>query len=238
MPSVDPPRLRRRIVLFEGRQHPSDQYFPSWQFDRAGEAWTGADRPLATLPDEPTEAALGYPWPPWVAVWSPQGSSAVTLDWRALSASIAATGLNEGYPSGAALDPATAATVKLGETVAYLGRDSTFHPLAAVDQGPVDLRVQILGAARPLWSTLLADEQFAPGTSAQQPAGLVHLDRGTRYLVRQEFGQLPAVPDTDKREPGLTRHVWDPAIGRVATLAKVTAAPAYGADRFAILEVA
>ena len=135
-------------------------------------------------------------------------------------------------------DPASAAAVTLGETIAYLGRDATFHPLAAVDQGPVDLRAQLLGAARPLWSTLIADEQFAPGTSAQQPAGLVLVDRGTRYLVRREFGALPAVPDTDKREPGLTRWIWDPAIGRVASLSKVTTAPQFGVDRFAILEVA
>ena len=134
--------------------------------------------------------------------------------------------------------PGAAAAVTLGETVAYLGRDATFHPLAAVDQGPVDLKVQILGAARPLWSVLIADEQFQPGTSAQQPTALVLIDRGTRYLVRREFGALPATPDTDKRETGLTRWIFDPALGRVAALSKVTTAPAYGADRFAILEVA
>ena len=230
MPFVDPPRLRRRIVLFEARQHPRDQYFPSYRFDRAGELWGASWPGGATLPDEPTETLLGYPWPPMIVLWTAQGSAVVQLDWRALdSAAIGA----------AVVAPAAAAAVTLGDTtIAYLGRDSTFHPLAAVDQGPVDLKVQLLGAARPLWSVLIADEQFQPGTSAQQPTALVLIDRGTRYLVRREFGALPAIPDTDKREPGLTRWIWDEALGRVAALSKVTAAPAYGADRFAILEVA
>ena len=230
MPFVDPPRLRRRIVLFEARQHPRDQYFPSYRFDLAGELWDDTWPGGATLPDEATETSLGYPWPPMVVLWTAQGSAVVQVDWRALDPSMI----------GAAVDaPRNAAAVTLGDdTIAYLGRDAMFHPLAAVDEGPIDLRVQLLGAARPLWSVLIADEQFQPGTSAQQPTALVLIDRGTRYLVRREFGALPAIPDTDLREPGLTRWVWDEALGRVSALSKVTAAPAYGADRFAILEVA
>ena len=231
MPSVDPPRLRRRIVLFEARQHPRDQFFPAYRFDRAGEDWSGASPSGATLPDEATETALGYPWPPMVVLWAPQGSAVLTLDWRGLDAATSGTALQIGQLG-------QFAAVTLGETIAYLGRDATFHPLAAVDDGPVDLRAQLLGAARPLWSTLIADEQFQPGTSAQQPSGLVLVDRGTRYLVRREFGALPAVPDTDLREPGLTRWIWDPALGRAAALSKVTTAPQFGADRFAIIEVA
>ena len=227
MPFVDPPRLRRRIVLFESRQHPADQYFPSWQFERAGEEWSGTSRD-ATLPDEAIEVSLGYPWPPMIVVWAPQGHSVVQEDWRGLSEST----------SGAAVDPAAAVAVTLGETIAFLGRDHMHRPLAAVDQGPVDLKVQLLGAARPLWSALIADEQFAPGTGSQQPGALVLIDRGTRYLVRREFGQLPATPDTDLREPGLTRWVWDPGLGRISALAKVTTEPAYGPDRFSVLEVA
>lgn len=182
------------------------------------------------LPDEATETSLGYPWPPMIVLWTAQGSAVVQVDWRAVEPSII---------GAAVVAPDNAVAVTLGDsTIAYLGRDDEFHPLAAVDQGPIDLKVQLLGAGRTLWSVLVADEQFQPGTSATQPVGLVLIDRGTRYLVRREFGALPAVPDTDKRETGLTRWIWDEALGRVSALSKVTAAPAYGADRFAILEVA
>ena len=106
------------------------------------------------FPTKTAETRLGYPWPPWIGVWAPQGHAALRFDWRGLAVAVA-TG---------AVDPAAAYPVELGGLTVYLGRDNAHRPLAAVaGTHRVDVKAQYLGAARQLWAALEADAQLVRG---------------------------------------------------------------------------
>ena len=89
MPLGEVPRLGRLLTLFEGRHHPPDMPFPAFTFTARG-SWRSADSPIgAELPDQTAETRLGYPWPPWIGLWAPQGHAALRFDWRGLAVAVA-----------------------------------------------------------------------------------------------------------------------------------------------------